>query len=77
MTTRPKFGTLKTWMAFSGMGRTTSYTWLGQGRLRAIKVGNRTLVDIEHGLGVLDALPRAEIRVGRPRKAAASDPFAP
>ena len=40
--------------------------------MRAVKVGKRLLIDVEHGLATLDAMPAAEIRVGRPRKAASN-----
>src|SRR5690242_4619844 len=71
-TTRPKYGPLQTWLALSGLGRSKTYELLGNGTLRAVKVGKRLLIDVEHGLATLDALPAAEIRVGRPRKAASN-----
>jgi hypothetical protein len=63
----PKFASLPQWCAISGMSRTASYNALGRGHLKAIKVGARTLVDVEAGLTWLRSLPAAQIR---PPKAA-------
>ena len=71
-TARPKYGSLPTWLALSGLGRSKTYEMLGNGTLRAVKVGKRLLIDVEHGLATLDAMPAAEIRVGRRRKAASN-----
>ncbi len=69
-TTTPKFGTIDTWMALSGMGRRSVYDALGRGDLRAVKQGTRTLINIEAGLAWLAALPPAKIRAPRERIAA-------
>lgn len=70
MTVRPKYSPIPVWLGISGLGRTKTYEMLGDGTLRAIKVGKRILIDVEHGLAVLAAMPAADIRPGRPRKVA-------
>jgi hypothetical protein len=52
------------------MRRTATYEALGRGDLRAVKLNNRTLIDVEHGLAWLASLPAAEITTGRRRDAA-------
>jgi hypothetical protein len=44
------------------MSRSVTYEALGDGRLRAVKLGNATLIDVEHGLSYLASLPAADIR---------------
>jgi hypothetical protein len=58
----PKFATLSQWCAISGMSRTATYNALGRGDLKAIKVGSRTLLDVEPGLAWLRSLPAAQVR---------------
>jgi hypothetical protein len=53
------------WCRFSGMGRRTTYEKLGSGELKAIKIGSRTLIDVEHGLAWLRNRPPAVIRTPR------------
>ena len=65
----PKYATITRWCdEISGMSRTVTYEELGRGNLRAIKVGARTLVDVEHGLAWLASRPAAQIAA--PRSAA-------
>ena len=66
-TTTPKFGPIPVWMATSGMSRSGTYEALGDGRLRAVKLGSKTLVDFEHGLAYLASLPPAKITTGHRR----------
>jgi hypothetical protein len=61
----PKFAPLPQWCVISGMSRTATYNALGRGDLKAIKVGSRTLVDVEAGLAWLRSLPAAQIRAPR------------
>jgi hypothetical protein len=65
-----KYATIADWITISGMRRTGTYEALGRGELRAIKINNRTLIDVEHGLAWLTSLPAAEITTGRRRDAA-------
>ncbi len=58
----PAYATIPDWCAISGMGRSKTYEALGRGDLRAIKIGNRTLIDVAPGLQWMDSLPQATIR---------------
>jgi hypothetical protein len=71
-TPSPKFATIENWLAMSGMGRRTVYEELGRGNLKAIKVGARTLIDVEAGLAWLRSRPPALIRAPRERQRAAA-----
>ena len=61
----PAFSTINGWCSISGMGRTAVYKAMSRSDLKAIKVGNRTLIDVEAGLAWLRGLPKAAIRLGR------------
>ena len=67
-----KYAPIPDWCAISGMSRSTTYEALGRGDLRAIKLGARTLIDVEHGLAWLASMPAAEISTGRNRRSAPS-----
>lgn len=43
------------------MKRTTTYHEISRGNLRAIKLGARTLLDVQHGLAWLATLPLATV----------------
>ena len=58
----PKFATIPGWCRLSGMCRTRTYIELGTGNLRAVKLGQRTLIDVPSGLRWLDSLPAPQIR---------------
>jgi hypothetical protein len=58
----PKFAPLPQWCAISGMSRTATYNALGRGDLKAIKIGSRTLLDVDTGLAWLRSLPAAQVR---------------
>jgi hypothetical protein len=62
-----KYATITDWELISGMRRTATYEALGCGNLRAIKLDNRTLIDVPHGLAYLASLPAALITTGRRR----------
>ena len=55
----PKFTTIKGWGEISGMSRTGTYNALKNGFLRAVKQGEKTLVDVDHGLAWIASLPAA------------------
>jgi hypothetical protein len=59
------------------MGRSSTYEALGRGDLKAIKLGVRTLIDVEHGLAWLASMPAAEITTGRSRRSATAPGTAP
>jgi hypothetical protein len=65
---RPKYCSIADWGAISGMRRSSTYEALGRGDLRAIKVGSRTLIDVEAGLAWLASMPAAEITTGRSQR---------
>jgi hypothetical protein len=68
MSVTAKYASIADWRTISGMGRTSTYEAIGRGELRAIKLNNRTLVDVEHGLTWLATMPPAEISTGRSRR---------
>jgi hypothetical protein len=59
------------------MRRSTVYEEPGRGNLKAIKLGVRTLIDVEHGLAWLTSMPPAKITTGRRRRLAAAPVPAP
>ncbi len=58
----PARATIPDWCSLSGMSRSGTYEALGRGDLRAVKLGARTLIDVEPGLAWLDTLPAATVR---------------
>jgi hypothetical protein len=64
----PKFATIEVWGTISGMSRRVTYQKLGTGVLKAIKVGARTLIDVDSGLAWMRTLPPAKIRAPRERR---------
>jgi hypothetical protein len=71
-TPSPKYATIENWLVIAGMGRRSTYDELGRGNLKAIKVGARTLIDVEAGLAWLRSRPSAVIRAPRPRQQVAA-----
>jgi hypothetical protein len=57
----PRYATIPRWCELSGLGRSRTYELVGQGFLRAIKIGARTLIDVEAGLAWMNTLPAANI----------------
>lgn len=64
----PKYATIPDWTKLTGQSRTSTYLDIGRGNLRAIKLGKRTLIDVEHGLAYLARMPAATIAA--PKRAA-------
>ena len=62
---QPQFASIDEWTKLSSLGRTTTYKLISSGKLRAVKAGRRTLIDLTDGLAWLNQLPNAEIRTGR------------
>lgn len=58
----PKLVTIPVWMKLSGYSRTRVFAELATGQLRAKKLGRRTLIDLEHGMKRIAALPDATYR---------------
>ena len=68
-TSEVKYAPVDRWCEISGMGRTQTYQALAApDGLRAIKLGKRTLIDVEHGLRWLHSLPRAQVRLPNSRR---------
>lgn len=63
---QPSFTSIKNWTEISGLGRTTTYYLIKEQRLKAIKAGRRTLIDVEAGMAYLRSQPAADIRCARP-----------
>jgi hypothetical protein len=63
----PRYAAVDTWCALSGLSRRVTYDHLGLGNLKAIKVGNRTLIDVQAGLAWLRACPAPAIRAPKRR----------
>jgi excisionase family DNA binding protein len=59
------FATIGTWTQMTGIGRTTTYGLLTDGKLRAVKAGGRTLIDVDHGLAWLRSQPTVKISIKR------------
>jgi hypothetical protein len=64
----PKYAPIPQWCVISGMGRSKTYEYLGAGKLHAIKLGKRLLIDVEHGLSYLATMPAARIRLSPRRR---------
>jgi hypothetical protein len=58
----PAYITLSEYMRISGDGRTTTYTKIADGRLRAVKDGKRLKLDYPFAMEHLRGLPEARIR---------------
>ena len=54
---QPSFVSIKEWCRISGMGMTSAYAALARGELAAIKLGRRTVIDLEAGLAWLRSRP--------------------
>jgi len=56
-------------VAISGLSRSAIYRAAGEGRIKLVKAGRTTLVDMASVRAFLASLPRAPIRPPRTRKA--------
>jgi hypothetical protein len=61
----PRYAPIPDWCMVSGMRRSSVYEALGRGDLKAIKLGTRTLIDVEAGLAWLASMPAPAITTGR------------
>jgi hypothetical protein len=73
MSATPKFATITDWSVLTGMGRSLVYEALARGDLRAVKLGKRTLIDVDHGLAWMRSLPIAKATTGLYRNKRAAD----
>ena len=55
---RPAYVSVNEWIRLSGLSRTKTYDLLGRGSLRAIRIGRRTLIDVEASLDWLNRQPQ-------------------
>jgi hypothetical protein len=53
----PRYAPIDVWMALTFMTRSATNQALERGDLRAIRMGNRKLIDVRHGLEWLGSLP--------------------
>jgi hypothetical protein len=54
-------------MRLSGLSRTVTYELLAEGKIQAVKLNSKTLIDVQSGLGFMRSLPPAKITTGRRR----------
>jgi hypothetical protein len=64
----PAFASIQTFSKLSGMSRGKIYVELANGNLKAVKHGDRTLIDVAKGLEFIAKLPRAEFGARRGMK---------
>lgn len=57
----PHYVSMETWLQRTGMSRTDTYRKLGEGILRAKKIGRKTVIDFRAGMAWIESLPDAEI----------------
>jgi hypothetical protein len=57
----PRYASIPKACGILGIGRTKLYDHAGHGRIRIIKIGGRSLVDIEQALGWMATLPTATL----------------
>jgi excisionase family DNA binding protein len=61
MNTVPKYGKIPAACAMSGVARTTIYSWIAEGKIRAVKAGSATLIELASVEAHLASLPVANI----------------
>jgi hypothetical protein len=64
----PRYCSIADWVRFSGVSRSVTYELLGAGKIKAVKLGVKTLIDVPSGLKYLKSLPPAEISTHRNRR---------
>jgi hypothetical protein len=69
----PRYCSIADWVRLSGVSRSVTYELLGDGKIQAVKLGNKTLIDVDSGLKYLRSLPPAEITTGRNRRRGRSE----
>ena len=57
----PHYVSVEAWLMRTGMSRTDTYRKLGEGTLRAKKIGRKTVIDFRAGMAWIESLPDAEI----------------
>jgi hypothetical protein len=64
---QPRYAPFPEWEKISGMKRTQTYEKAAEGSIRIVKLGKKSLVDVDHGLAYMASLPAADIRTGKDR----------
>lgn len=59
----PAYATIKSWTGLTGISRSKTYELLNAGKLKAVRVGGRTLIDVVAGLEWLGQQPHWTGRV--------------
>lgn len=62
---RPRYASIDAFCDLSGLGRSNVYQRLSGGDFLAVKVGRKTLIDVDHALNWIASQPRAAIRIRR------------
>ncbi|MFE8873960.1 hypothetical protein ACE4RV_12515 [Acetobacter persici] len=57
----PHYVSVEAWSQRTGMSRTDTYRKLGEGTLKAKKIGRKTVIDFRAGMTWIESLPDAEI----------------
>ena len=57
----PHYVSMETWLQRTGMSRTDTYRKLGEGTLKAKKIGRKTVIDFRAGMAWIESLPDAEV----------------
>lgn len=58
----PHYVSVETWLQRTGMSRTDTYRKLGEGTLKAKKIGRKTLIDFPAGIAWIESQPNAAER---------------
>lgn len=57
----PHYVSVETWLHHTGMSKTDTYRKLGNGSLKAKKIGRKTVIDFRAGMAWIESLPDAEV----------------
>ncbi len=68
MDTTPRYAPIPETEKITGLSRRVIYERLGSGDLKAVKVGARTLIDVDAALSWMRTLPPAKISAPRQRQ---------
>lgn len=61
----PRYAPIPQASKLIGLGRSTIYKLAGERKLRLVKAGGRTLVDVDHAMEWLSTLPLANIATSK------------
>lgn len=57
----PHYVSVDVWLQRTGMSRTDTYRKLGEGVLKAKKIGRKTIIDFRAGMAWIESLPDATV----------------